>query len=984
MSENVTVTLNGNEIEVPANATIREAAKSQGIDIPTFCFDDRLKAYTSCFLCVVEVEKARNMIPACSTTVTPGMVIRTDTEAIKTTRKMALDLLLSDHSGDCVAPCEDTCPSNVDVQGYIAHISNGNFPAAVKLIKEVNPLPVICGRICPHPCEAQCRRGLVDEPVAINPMKRFSSEYELEHGPFLPETKPDTGKKVAIVGGGPAGLSAAYFLRQEGHAVDIYEALPELGGMTRYGIPRFRLPWDKLDKEVSAIIDLGVKVHHNKRLGKDFSIDDLKKNGAGAVLIAIGAHQAKKMMVKNEDIPGVIGGIDFLRKMVLGEEVNVGKKVAVIGGGDTAMDCCRVAKRAGAEDVTLLYRRSQEEIPALQHEQDETIEEGVEFRLLTAPVEVLEENGKAKGMRVISMELGDPDESGRRRPKPIEGSEEELEFDLIIAAIGQNPDLTCIEDEKEVPECTRWNTIKYDEKSMVTSIEGVFTAGDCAFGPDTVIRAVSEGKQAAKAINLYFSGAKVEIKKEYQITAGRLKDLDMADYSPRYTHQKRALESTHPADVRMASGGYDAINVGFDEVQAMAEASRCIECGCTAKFDCDLRNYSTEYGIGDVKYTGDRRKYDVDTRHPLVSIEADKCITCASCVRICREAREISALSFVNRGFVTKVAPNFEDPLQNTDCDACGMCIDVCPTGATSENTGKEYGPWVTDVMISTCPSCPRGCAIKVHTKEGLITKIQSVDNDPVNGAMICREGRFTNHLQNKAIVLTENELSEQLNSAKGILDTAGKVAVIVSPKLTVETLFTAKALCDKKNGTLYYVTGEKSEPNKFPYAKLENSANVSLLSKMGAKVWDNSGADCILLVGAHLENKPKESTKVITISNFKNGVKPDAQLPLTDPLKSEGAVINDLGALAFIKTNIPVDKNLTPHALLSNLGGLSGFDDIASIRKQLAESVTELKGLLVSSNDRLVKTDLTPEMIDVAPDCREVAFAKYCEDLGL
>jgi hypothetical protein len=265
-----------------------------------------------------------------------------------------------------------------------------------------------------------------------------------------------------------------------------------------------------------------------------------------------------------------------------------------------------------------------------------------------------------------------------------------------------------------------------------------------------------------------------------------------------------------------------------------------------------------------------------------------------------------------------------------------------------------------------------------------LITKIQSVDNDPVNGAMICREGRFTNHLQNKAIVLTENELSEQLNSAKGILDTAGKVAVIVSPKLTVETLFTAKALCDKKNGTLYYVTGEKSEPNKFPYAKLENSANVSLLSKMGAKVWDNSGADCILLVGAHLENKPKESTKVITISNFKNGVKPDAQLPLTDPLKSEGAVINDLGALAFIKTNIPVDKNLTPHALLSNLGGLSGFDDIASIRKQLAESVTELKGLLVSSNDRLVKTDLTPEMIDVAPDCREVAFAKYCEDLGL
>jgi hypothetical protein len=265
-----------------------------------------------------------------------------------------------------------------------------------------------------------------------------------------------------------------------------------------------------------------------------------------------------------------------------------------------------------------------------------------------------------------------------------------------------------------------------------------------------------------------------------------------------------------------------------------------------------------------------------------------------------------------------------------------------------------------------------------------LITKVQSVDNDPVNGAMICREGRFSNHLQGKTIVLTENELEDQLNNARGLLDNSSKLAVIVSPKLTVETLFTAKSLCDEKNGTLYYLPGEKSEPNKFPFAKLKNSANISLLNKIGAKAWDNNKADCILLVGAYLEDKPKESTKVIKISNFKDGVVADAQIPLTDPLRSEGSIINDDGYLAFLKTNLPVDKNLTTHTLLANLGGLNGFDDISSVRKQLAEIIPELNALVANSAERLVKTDLVPEKVNVAPDCREVAFAKYCEGLGI
>ena len=971
MSEQIKLNLNGKEIEVPSGTTIRQAAMSQGIKIPTFCYDDRLKPYTSCFLCVVEVEGARGMIPACSTKVTPNMVIQTDSETVTKTRKMALDLLLSDHAGDCIAPCEATCPANVDIQGYIAHISNGNFEAATRLIKESNPLPVVCGRICPHPCESQCRRTLVDEAVAINPLKRFSAEYELKMGPFMPKTAPDTNHKVAIVGGGPAGLSAAYFLRQMGHEVHIYEALPELGGMVRYGIPRFRLPWDKLDGEISSIIDLGVHVHLNQRLGKDFTLESLKQDGNGAILLAIGAHKASPMWIDNEDLPGVIGGIDFLRKVVLGEKVEIGQRVAVIGGGDTAMDCARVAKRMGVE-VTLLYRRSQAEMPALQHEQDETTGEGVEFRFLTAPVAVIEKDGRASGLKVTAMELGEPDSSGRRRPVPVAGSEEEIPFDLVIAAIGQKPDLSCVENEAKAPEGTKWSTFVYDENVMTTTVDGVFTAGDCAFGPDTVIRAVGEGKKAAQAINLFVTGMKVELRKEYAISRGRIEELDKADFSPRFVHKKRALETTLAADVRMANSGYDPINVGIDEAQALAESTRCIECGCNARFSCDLRTYSTQYQATEKKLAGDCRSYPEDTRHPLIKFESDKCITCGSCVRVCDEFRGISALSFVQRGFITKVAPNFEDPLQETDCDACGMCIDLCPTGAISPNTGKEYGPWLTKATITTCTSCSRGCALNVHTRDGLITKVTSVDGDLVNGASICKDGRFSHHLQDRLYQERSANLETSIKDARELLQNSPKRAVVISANLTVEAAFAAKELADSQQGTLYYMPGEQLEQSKFPRAKKDGEVNIAFLKRIGAQPWQDTGVDCVVLVGIMM--KPEQASKVISFG--KTGFEVDISFPLTDPLRTEGAFLTETGTLAMLKTSLPVIESEELHNLLGLLAGKTRT--LTELRGELVSEVVEFEGLQNNPVQRLLPTKLSPVLASVAPDGRELDFREY------
>ena len=447
------ITLDDKEVFAKTGQTILEVCRENGVYIPALCHDDRLKPTGFCGICAVEVRE-HGFVASCDTMAWQGMVIETGNDRVCSVRKKRLELLLSEHYGDCIAPCEIACPAGIDVQGYVALIRRGAYGEAVDLIKETLPLPAVIGRICPRPCEDACRRVLIDDPIAICSLKRFAADHDLlSKERIAPTLEPRSGFKVAIVGSGPAGLSAAYYLIQGGHEVTIFEALPAPGGMLRYGIPDYRLPVDILDQEIATITELGVVIATNTVLGKDFTTDSLLEDGFHAVFLAIGAHESYQLRVAGEDLQGVLPGTDFLRAVALGEPVEIGKRVAVIGGGNTAIDAARTALRLGA-DVTIVYRRSRAEMPATDWEIEEAEEEGVKLHFLSAPVRISGENGTVNGVECIRNKLGELDASGRRRPEPIPGSEFVLAVDSVVAAIGQHPDLSFFTGE-EGPETER-------------------------------------------------------------------------------------------------------------------------------------------------------------------------------------------------------------------------------------------------------------------------------------------------------------------------------------------------------------------------------------------------------------------------------------------------------------------------------------------------------------------------------------------------
>ena len=476
------------------------------------------------------------------------------------------------------SPCKSTCPAHIPVQGYIALIGQGKFNKALALIRETTAFVGTLGRVCHHPCELECKRKDVDSPLAICALKRFAYDVAAPSAPPPQPVERTQTEKVAIVGAGPAGLSAAYDLVRKGYGVTVYEALPVAGGMLAVGIPAYRLPKDVLQKEIDYIKALGVEIKLNTPIGRDGapSLEDLRQS-YDAVFLAVGAHRSRKLNIPGEALPGVIHSTDFLRALNLGQEVELGKRVAVIGGGNAAVDAARSAIRLGSE-VTIVYRRSRVEMPAIPAEVDAAAEEGVKLHFLAAPVRILSEDGRVTAMECIRMELGEPDESGRRRPVPIPGSEFTIEVDTVIVSIGQKPDLSPLAEAEATP----WGTLTADPDTMATPLEGLFAGGDAVTGPASAVEAVAAGQRAAESIHRYLRGM--------DLRAGRIfewpRAADIEVEIPAGTEKAARREMpTLPMSERRST--FKEVELGLTEEQAQAEAARCLSCAvCSECLEC--------------------------------------------------------------------------------------------------------------------------------------------------------------------------------------------------------------------------------------------------------------------------------------------------------------------------------------------------------------------------------------------------------------
>jgi NADH-quinone oxidoreductase subunit F len=478
-----------------------------------------------------------------------------------------------------ISPCQHTCPAGINIPKYVAYIAAGEYKEAIDTIRERNPFAAVCGRICHHPCEGRCRRGELDDPVAIRSLKRYAADWYAEHGSELPEVEPfpQTKKqRVAVVGAGPTGLACAYFLAQVGYPATVFEALPVGGGMLSVAIPEFRLPRAAIQQDIDYIAKRGVEIKYNTPINVNFTVEDLRRDGFNAVFVAAGAQRSQRVGIPGEleDIDGLYYGLRFLRDVRLGRQASIGPRVAIIGGGNVALDAARTAMRLGADEAGIYYRRSRDEMPATEVEYDEAVAEGVQVNFLVSPTRIVSDNWKVTGLQCIRMELGEPDEGGRRRPAPMAGSEFSVAADTVIAAVGQAPDLSFLPPDSAL-ERTRWETLVVDSNTLATNVAGVFAGGDFVTGPGMVVDAIAAGRRAAMAIDKYLRGdtSRVDVhERKTGVTAG----AEVQELEETWETQPRLAVRTLPVAERRTS--FNEIELGFTEEVAIKEAKRCLRC----------------------------------------------------------------------------------------------------------------------------------------------------------------------------------------------------------------------------------------------------------------------------------------------------------------------------------------------------------------------------------------------------------------------
>jgi formate dehydrogenase major subunit len=922
----INITINGQKITADPNQTILEIVHQNKLDhIPTLCNDPKLPPFGSCFLCVVEVDGFPRMLPACATKPMDGWAIQTRSPKVVAARKTCLELLVSNHYADCFGNCRLNCPADVDIQGYLSLTHLGKYHEAIRLIKEKNPFPSVCGRVCTRKCELGCRRKLVDDAVGIDFVKRYAADKDMEDDQmWRPETRPRNGKKVAIIGGGPAGLTCAYYLVLEGYEPTVFEALPEMGGMLRYGIPEYRLPKKILDKEISWITDLGVEVHTNTALGPNLTLDNLMGQGYKAVFIGLGAQLAKSMGVVNEHVKRVLGGVEFLREVGLGKPGEIYGRVVVVGGGNTAIDAARTSLRLGAKEVIILYRRTRQEMPANDVEIVAAEEEGIKIHYLAAPVKVNSESGELKSLECIEMELGEPDASGRRRPVTKKGSEFTLDCDWVISAIGQDADLSGLkpQDGDAEIEISKWNTIMAEEGTFNTNRPGVFAGGDVVTGPADAIDAIAAGRLAAFAIMQYIeTGHYQKLRPVFTSLRDNLKKVTPEDLTFIQTSTRNVV---HEIPVAERIRTFQEVELPYTKEQVLLETCRCVECGCAVSLACQLQDYCSEYGADQKRFAGEFKRYPIDNSHPYIILEPNKCINCGRCVRTCADILDVSALGFVYRGFKTIVKPSMEKHLQETNCVSCGNCVDVCPTGAiVNKMPWGRSGPWKMEKVKNVCNFCSVGCNVEINALSPDLFYVTGAFEGEPNFGELCVKGRYGyQQLLNSArltkpmvrkngqlVPATWDEAWHKISERLANLRTEhpdGKLIVTASPKLTDEELF----LAGKTARTVLKTSAIGSFQIEFSGADRHALDGIlgSTTSTCGTK--ELEAADVVIIVncdpttenpvfGWRLKRLLKAGKKAIVISSSENGLTRHASLWLDARRGTSSTLINGIIASA-------------------------------------------------------------------------------------